>query len=438
MGNCGTREESAVVSNAQVQQLHMLSSLAAAAAAAKNDGSEKRHSRNRSVSHLMSDPSTPRNTNIVEEESRKNSLLYTHVIAFTLFELETITKSFRSDYILGEGGFGIVYKGYIDENVRVGLKSLPVAVKVLNKEGLQGHREWLTEVNFLGQLRHPNLVKLMGYCCEDDHRLLVYEFMFRGSLENHLFRKATVPLSWATRMMIALGAAKGLAFLHNAERPVIYRDFKTSNILLDSDYTAKLSDFGLAKAGPQGDETHVSTRVMGTYGYAAPEYVMTGHLTARSDVYSFGVVLLELLTGRRSVDKTRPSKEQSLVDWARPKLNDKRKLLQIIDPRLENQYSLRAAQKACSLACYCLSQNPKARPLMSDVVETLEPLQSSSSCGSVAQVSSSSSLTSALTGDYRMMHHRFANNVVGTGVGVSCRSPNPSCSPGGPAACRVR
>ena len=128
---------------AAVQQLHMLSSLAAAAAAAKNDGSEKRHSLNRSVSDLMSDPSTPRNTNIVEEESRKNSLLYTHVIAFTLFELETITKSFRSDYILGEGGFGTVYKGYIDENVRVGLKSLPVAVKVLNKEGLQGHREWL-------------------------------------------------------------------------------------------------------------------------------------------------------------------------------------------------------------------------------------------------------------------------------------------------------
>ncbi|EOY03216.1 Kinase superfamily protein isoform 1 [Theobroma cacao] len=426
MGNCGTREESAVVTHAQVQQLHILS--------------EKKQSHNRTLSDL-SDPCTPRNF----EDSRKNSLLYTHVIAFTLYELETITKSFRSDYILGEGGFGTVYKGYIDENVRVGLKSLPVAVKVLNKEGLQGHREWLTEVNFLGQLRHPNLVKLIGYCCEDDHRLLVYEFMFRGSLENHLFRKTTVPLSWATRMMIALGAAKGLAFLHNAERPVIYRDFKTSNILLDSvsigDYTAKLSDFGLAKAGPQGDETHVSTRVMGTYGYAAPEYVMTGHLTARSDVYSFGVVLLELLTGRKSVDKTRPSKEQNLVEWARPKLNDKRKLLQIIDPRLENQYSVRAAQKACSLAYYCLSQNPKARPLMSDVVETLEPLQCTG--GSAGEVSSS--LNPKLTGgagpfamggvpDYRM-RHRFSNNV---GPGTICRSPNPNCSPGGPAACRVR
>lgn len=433
MGNCGTREESAVVSNAQVQQQlhHMLSS---SSVGVKNGPSEKKHSR--SISDLSDPSSTPRNF----EDSRKNAVLYTHVIAFTLYELETITKSFRSDYILGEGGFGTVYKGYIDENVRVGLKSLPVAVKVLNKEGHQGHREWLTEVNFLGQLRHPNLVKLIGYCCEDDHRLLVYEFMFRGSLENTLFRKATVPLSWATRMMIALGAAKGLAFLHNAERPVIYRDFKTSNILLDSDYTAKLSDFGLAKAGPQGDETHVSTRVMGTYGYAAPEYVMTGHLTARSDVYSFGVVLLELLTGRKSVDKTRPSKEQNLVEWARPKLNDKRKLLQIIDPRLENQYSVRAAQKACSLAYYCLSQNPKARPLMSDVVETLEPLQCSNDGANEV-----SSITPILVGgagafamggvpDYQM-RRRFTNNV---GPGSSCRSPNPNCSPGGPAACRVR
>ncbi|KAJ8647859.1 hypothetical protein MRB53_000882 [Persea americana] len=385
MGNCGTREESAVVVHAQVQQN-------------QNAPSERRH--NRSFSDL-SDPSTPRTI----EDSRKNALLYTNVIAFTLFELETITKSFRNDYILGEGGFGTVYKGYIDENVRVGLKSIPVAVKVLNKEGLQGHREWLTEVNFLGQLRHPNLVKLIGYCCEDDHRLLVYEFMFRGSLENHLFRKAAVPLSWATRMMIALGAAKGLAFLHNAERPVIYRDFKTSNILLDSDYTAKLSDFGLAKAGPQGDETHVSTRVMGTYGYAAPEYVMTG---------------------RRSVDKTRPAKEQSLVDWARPKLNDKRKLLQIIDPRLEDQYSVRAAQKACSLAYYCLSQNPKARPLMSDVVETLEPLQSSGA-GEAPTISPASTRLP----DYRM-HRRFA------GGSAVCRSHSPNCSTGSPVACRVR
>lgn len=233
----------------------------------------------------------------------------------------------------------------------------------------------VAEVNFLGQLHHPHLVKLIGYSCEDEHRLLVYEFMQRGSLEKLLFQKMGIPLSWATRMKIALGAAEGLAFLHGAERPVIYRDFKTSNILLDSDYSAKLSDFGLAKDGPEGDQSHVSTRIMGTYGYAAPEYVMTGHLTSRSDVYSFGVVLLELLTGRRSMDKTRPAGEQNLVEWALPYLRDKRRLLRIVDPRLDGQYSVKGAQKAASLAYYCLNPNPKARPLMSDVVDTLEPLQ---------------------------------------------------------------
>ena len=224
-------------------------------------------------------------------------------------------------------------------------------------------------------------------------------------------------------MSIALGAAKGLACLHNAQRPVIYRDFKTSNILLDSDYTAKLSDFGLAKAGPEGDETHVSTRVMGTYGYAAPEYVMTGHLTARSDVYSFGVVLLELLTGRKSIDKSRSSREHSLVDWACPKLNDKRRLLQIIDPRLEGQYSVRAAHKACSLAYYCLSQNPKARPLMSDVVETLEPLQLQGS---------DASFQSIHVPDYRIHRRLTGNNVHYRAI------PNPKCAPAAVPACRVR
>lgn len=186
MGNCGTREESAVVSNAQVQHPPAgARNQTSLSGTGERKNSSLRHHLTDSASDLSETCSTPRWNNA----NNNNTLLYTHVIAFTLYELETITKSFRADYILGEGGFGTVYKGYIDENVRVGLKSLPVAVKVLNKEGLQGHREWLTEVNFLGQLRHPNLVKLIGYCCEDDHRLLVYEFMFRGSLENHLFQQ---------------------------------------------------------------------------------------------------------------------------------------------------------------------------------------------------------------------------------------------------------
>ncbi|CAO2841196.1 unnamed protein product [Amaranthus hypochondriacus] len=298
------------------------------------------------------------------------------LLVFTFHELKSATGNFRPDSILGEGGFGYVFKGWIEENSTSPAKpgtGVTVAVKSLKPDGLQGHREWVAEVDFLGQLHHPNLVKLIGYCSEDDQRLLVYEFMTRGSLENHLFRR-TMPLSWPSRMKIALGAAKGLAFLHGNHEPVIYRDFKTSNILLDLEFNAKLSDFGLAKAGPQGDKTHVSTRVVGTYGYAAPEYVMTGHLTSKSDVYSFGVVLLEILTGRRSMDKKRPSGEQNLVTWARPYLADKRKLYQIVDPRLELNYSIKGVQKVCQLAYGCLNRDPKLRPSMDEIVKVLTPL----------------------------------------------------------------
>ncbi|XP_010256402.1 PREDICTED: probable receptor-like protein kinase At5g15080 isoform X2 [Nelumbo nucifera] len=316
-------------------------------------------------------PSTPK----VGEELKVASQLR----RFTFNELKSATRNFRPESLLGEGGFGCVFKGWIEENGTAPVKpgtGLTVAVKTLNHDGLQGHKEWLAEVNFLGDLLHPNLVKLIGYCIEDDQRLLVYEFMPRGSLENHLFRRS-LPLPWSIRMRIALGAAKGLAFLHEeAERPVIYRDFKTSNILLDADYNAKLSDFGLAKDGPEGDKTHVSTRVMGTYGYAAPEYVMTGHLTSKSDVYSFGVVLLEMLTGRRSMDKNRPNGEHNLVEWARPYLGEKKRFYRlIIDPRLEGHFSIKGAEKAAQLAHRCLSRDPKARPLMSEVVEALKPLQ---------------------------------------------------------------
>lgn len=302
------------------------------------------------------------------------------LIAFTFEELKIITANFRQDRVLGGGGFGNVYKGFIPEDLREDLQiqplPLPVAVKVHDGDNsYQGHREWLTEVIFLGQLSHPNLVKLIGYCCQDDHRVLIYEYMPRGSVENNLFSRVLLPLPWSTRMKIALGAAKGLAFLHEADKPVIYRDFKTSNILLDLDYNAKLSDFGLAKDGPEGDKSHVSTRIMGTYGYAAPEYIMTGHLSPRSDVYSFGVVLLELLTGRKSLDKSRPAREQNLTDWALPLLKEKKKLLNIVDPRLQGDFPIKAFHKAAMLAYHCLNRNPKARPLMRDIVDSLDPLQ---------------------------------------------------------------
>lgn len=321
-----------------------------------------------SYSDLSSSSSTRINEDLVQSFG---SDLYD----FQLSELRAITQNFSSNYLLGEGGFGPVHKGYVDDNLRPGLKAQAVAVKLLDIEGLQGHREWLAEVIFLGQLRHPHLVKLIGYCCEDEERLLVYEFMSRGSLENHLFKRLSVSLPWGTRLKIAIGAAKGLAFLHGAEKPVIYRDFKTSNILLDSDFTAKLSDFGLAKMGPEGSDTHVTTRVMGTYGYAAPEYVNTGHLTTKSDVYSFGVVLLELLTGRRSMDKSRPKNEQNLIDWARPYLTSSRRLRYIMDPRLSGQYSVKGSKEMALLSLKCVSLNPKDRPRMPAIIEVLEGLQ---------------------------------------------------------------
>ncbi|GAU31113.1 hypothetical protein TSUD_212200, partial [Trifolium subterraneum] len=186
------------------------------------------------------------------------------------------------------------------------------------------------------------------------------------------------PLSWTIRMKVALDAAKGLAYLHSDEAKVIYRDFKTSNILLDSSYNAKLSDFGLAKDGPAGDSSHVSTRVMGTYGYAAPEYMATGHLTKKSDVYSFGVVLLEIMSGKRALDTNRPSGEHNLIEWAKPYLNSKRRIFQVMDARIEGQYSLRQAVKAANLAVQCLSVEPRFRPKMDEVVRALEELQGSS------------------------------------------------------------
>ncbi|XP_076921104.1 putative serine/threonine-protein kinase PBL10 isoform X1 [Bidens hawaiensis] len=300
--------------------------------------------------------------------------------SFSFADLKMSTRNFRPDSVLGEGGFGPVFKGWIDEHSFVATKpgtGIVIAVKKLNQESFQGHREWLAEVNYLAQFSHPNLVQLIGYCLEDEQRLLVYEFMPRGSLENHLFRRGSYfqQLSWSLRLKAALGAAKGLAFLHGAKTKVIYRDFKTSNVLLDSNYNAKLSDFGLAKDGPVGDKSHVSTRVMGTHGYTAPEYLATGHLTAKSDVYSFGVVLLEMLSGQRVVDKNRQLGKHSLVEWAKPYLANKRKVLRVLDNRLEGQYTLESAYAVGNISLRCLSFEPRFRPSMAEVVKELERLQ---------------------------------------------------------------
>ncbi|KAM0829374.1 hypothetical protein ACQ4PT_066914 [Festuca glaucescens] len=185
-------------------------------------------------------------------------------------------------------------------------------------------------------------------------------------------------MSWSLRLRVAIDAARGLAFLHSSEKHVIYRDFKASNILLDTQFHAKLSDFGLAKDGPAGGSSHVTTRVMGTYGYAAPEYVATGHLYVKSDVYGFGVVLLEMLTGLRALDTDRPAGQHNLVDWAKPHLADRRKLARLMDPRLEGKYSSRGAQRAAQLTLRCLAAEHTNRPSMKEVVAVLQEVDSMS------------------------------------------------------------
>ncbi|KAM0042474.1 putative protein kinase RLK-Pelle-CrRLK1L-1 family [Helianthus debilis subsp. tardiflorus] len=249
---------------------------------------------------------------------------------FTYSDLQKATCNFRRDCFLGEGGFGRVFKGWLDRVTYTPQKAgngLPVAIKKLNPETIQGFEVWQTEVTILGRLKHPNVVKLLGYCQENMELLLVYEFMQGGSLEDRLFRKGVDALPWSTRIKIAIGAAQGMAFLHSTINNVIYRDMKASNILLDEDYNAKVSDFGLAKLGPSDGMTHVSTRVVGTHGYAAPEYVSTG---------------------LRAFDHRRQGAKVNLVEWARPFLRDKR-IHKIMDPRLGENYPAKAARKAAEL-----------------------------------------------------------------------------------------
>ncbi|WOK96972.1 putative receptor-like protein kinase [Canna indica] len=320
--------------------------------------------------------------------------------AFAFAELKAATRGFSRSLLIGEGGFGCVYRGVVtvvgDDGAA---ETIDVAVKQLNRQGFQGHKEWITEVNFLGVVKHPNLVKLVGYCAEDDERgiqrLLVYELMRNKSLEDHLLSRLTSALSWTLRLKIAYDAARGLAYLHEEmDFQLIFRDFKTSNILLDEHFNAKLSDFGFARHGPAAGVGHVSTSVVGTVGYVAPEYVHTGKLTSKSDVWSFGVVLYELLTGRRSVDRNLPRSEQSLLEWVKPFATDHKKLFAIVDPRLEGNYCLESAQRLVALANRCLKKQPKSRPRMSEVVDMLDQIIKMSSDGETPEAITSSSRSS--------------------------------------------
>ncbi|OIW10017.1 hypothetical protein TanjilG_32757 [Lupinus angustifolius] len=287
---------------------------------------------------------------------------------FTYEELARATDGFSDANLLGQGGFGYVHKGVLPNGKEV-------AIKQLKAGSGQGEREFHAEIEIISRVHHKHLVSLVGYCTTGVQRLLVYEFVPNDTLEFHLHGKGQPTMDWSTRHRIALGAAKGLAYLHEDCHPkIIHRDIKAANILLDFKFEAMVADFGLAKFTSDVN-THVSTRVMGTFGYLAPEYAASGKLTDKSDVYSFGVMLLELITGRRPVDSSHTFQEDSLVDWARPVLTqtlEDENFDSLVDPRLQNEYDRN--EMACMVACAAaaIRYSAKRRPKMSQIVRALE------------------------------------------------------------------
>ncbi|GJP54880.1 hypothetical protein CLOM_g13898 [Closterium sp. NIES-68] len=248
---------------------------------------------------------------------------------------------------------------------------MPVAVKVLKVGGHQGEREFRAEVDIISRVHHKHLVTHLGYCIASAQRLLVYELVPNGSLEDALHGEDRRLLAWNFRMKIALGAAKGLAYLHEECNPrIIHRDIKSSNILLDKDYEAKVADFGAARLAAE-DAMPIITRVVGTFGYLAPEYALTGKLTEKSDVFSFGVVLLELITGKRPVEQEKPQGSDSLVEWARPLLAE-RAMEDLADPELDGCYGQREMERLVTAAALCVRQSAVLRPRMSQVVAMIE------------------------------------------------------------------
>ncbi|KAL7243445.1 hypothetical protein ACSBR1_015774 [Camellia fascicularis] len=285
---------------------------------------------------------------------------------FNARQIKAATQNFSPAMKLGEGGFGSVYKGVL-------LNGTAIAVKQLSSKSGQGIHEFVNEVGTISALQHPNLVKLLGCCAEDNQLLLVYEFMENNSLAHALFGPNEVRsrLNWPTRVQICLGIAKGLTFLHEESKlKIVHRDIKPTNILLDKDFNAKISDFGIAKLYEE-EVTHVVSKIAGTTGYMAPEYAMRGHLTNKADVYSFGVVTLEIVSGKNSTSY-RPNDEiVYLLDLAYV-LRQKGNLIELVDPSLGSDYSLEQANTILELAMWCTNLSPSLRPPMSEVVKTLE------------------------------------------------------------------
>ncbi|KAG8368244.1 hypothetical protein BUALT_Bualt15G0025100 [Buddleja alternifolia] len=285
---------------------------------------------------------------------------------YNLRELETATNRFSGENVIGEGGYGIVYRGVLHDGSVVAVKNL------LNNKG-QAEKEFKVEVEAIGKVKHKNLVGLIGYCAEGAQRFLVYEYIDNGNLEQWLHGDVgpVSPLTWEIRMKIAIGTARGLAYLHEGLEPkVVHRDVKSSNILLDRKWNAKVSDFGLAKL-LGSEKSHVTTRVMGTFGYVSPDYASTGMLNEANDVYSFGVLLMEIITGRSPVDYSRPPGEMNLIDWFKGLVANRRGE-ELVDPLISVPPPPRALKRILLVCLRCIDLDANKRPKMGQIVHMLE------------------------------------------------------------------
>ncbi|KAH9672885.1 protein kinase domain-containing protein [Citrus sinensis] len=306
-----------------------------------------------------------------------------NITLYSYNSLRSATRDFHPSNMIGGGAFGVVYRGTLRDGAQI-------AIKCLSAESKQGTKEFLTEIDMIWNIRHPNLVQLIGCCVEDNNRILVYEYLENNSLANALLGKYNlispnctiwknicescskskyVSLDWPTRANICLGTASGLSFLHEeADPPIVHRDIKASNVLLDGNFHPKIGDFGLAKLFPD-NVTHVSTRVAGTMGYLAPEYALLGQLTKKADVYSFGVLLLEIISGRSSSKAAFGDDMLILVEWTW-KLREEGRLLEIVDPEL-TQFPEKEVMRFIKVGLFCTQAGAHYRPTMKQVVEML-------------------------------------------------------------------
>lgn len=335
-----------------------------------NDNELLKSPRNQADGHQRgSKPSAPVKTEV------QKAAPPIEVPSISLDELKEKTENFGSKALIGEGSYGRVYYANLSSGKAVAVKKLDVSAEP------ESNVEFLTQVSMVSRLKHENLVELLGYCVEGNIRVLAYEFATMGSLHDILHGRKGVQgaqpgpvLDWIQRVRIAVDAARGLEYLHEKVQPsIIHRDIRSSNVLLFEDFKAKVADFNLSNQAPDMAARLHSTRVLGTFGYHAPEYAMTGQLTQKSDVYSFGVVLLELLTGRKPVDHTMPRGQQSLVTWATPRLSED-KVKQCIDPKLKGEFPPKAVAKLAAVAALCVQYESEFRPNMSIVVKALQPL----------------------------------------------------------------